>query len=168
MGIFVKVLFVTIIAITIIVFAWKEITTILPVKVVSYVKIAGVLYYSYCNMDFGNILNEILRTTATSFDFAFVICVNVLAYLVIKLVDKLNGDKVVSTWNKRVITLVCAVLMGIIYFSLKLGDVKVVLNSIILSFVFWSWIMKPILAFFNIDYRKFIELEDNEPNQYPK
>lgn len=38
MGIFVKVLFVTII-----VFAWKEITTILPVKVVSYVKIAGVL-----------------------------------------------------------------------------------------------------------------------------
>lgn len=31
MGIFVKV------------FAWKEITTILPVKVVSYVKIAGVL-----------------------------------------------------------------------------------------------------------------------------
>ena len=44
MGIFVKVLFVTIIAIIIIiVFAWKEITTILPVKVVSYVKIAGVL-----------------------------------------------------------------------------------------------------------------------------
>lgn len=43
MGIFVKVLFVTIIAITIIVFTWKEITTILPVKVVSYVKIADVL-----------------------------------------------------------------------------------------------------------------------------
>ena len=119
-------------------------------------------------MDFGNILSEILRTTATSFDFAFVICVNVLAYLVIKLVDKLNGNKVVSTWNKRVITLVCALIMGVIYFSLKLGDVKVVLNSIILSFVFWSWIMNPILAFFNIDYRQFIELEDNEPNQYPK
>lgn len=119
-------------------------------------------------MDFGNILSEILRTTATSFDFAFVICVNVLAYLVIKLVDKLNGDKVVSTWNKRVITLVCALIMGVIYFSLKLGDVKVVLNSIILSFIFWSWILKPIFAFFKIDYRKFIEVEDNEPNQYPK
>lgn len=45
MGIFVKVLFVTIIAITTIVFAWKEITTILPVKVVSYVKIAGTLLF---------------------------------------------------------------------------------------------------------------------------
>lgn len=43
MGILLRVLFVTIIAKTIIVFAWKEITTILPVKVVSYVKIAGVL-----------------------------------------------------------------------------------------------------------------------------
>lgn len=43
MGIFVKVLFVTIIAITIIVFAWKEITTILPVKVVSYVKASVLL-----------------------------------------------------------------------------------------------------------------------------
>jgi len=118
-------------------------------------------------MDFGNILNEILRTTAASFDFAFVICVNVLAYLVIKLVDRLNGNKVVSTWNKRVITLVCAVLMGVIYFSLKLGDVKVVLNSVILSFVFWSWVMKPILGFFKIDYKKFI-IEDDEPNQYQK
>ena len=118
-------------------------------------------------MDFGNILSEILRTTATSFDFAFVICVNVLAYLVIKLVDKLNGNKVVSTWNKRVITLVCALIMGVIYFSLKLGDVKVVLNSIILSFIFWSWILKPIFPFFKIDYKKFI-IEDDEPNQYPK
>lgn len=43
MGIFVKVLFVTIIAITIIAFVWKEATSILPVKVVSYVKIAGML-----------------------------------------------------------------------------------------------------------------------------
>lgn len=43
MGIFVKVLFVTIIAITIIASVWKEATSILPAKVVSYVKIAGVL-----------------------------------------------------------------------------------------------------------------------------
>lgn len=124
-------------------------------------------YLSMLNMDFGNILSEILRTTANSFDFAFVICVNVLAYLTIKLVDKLNGTKPVGTWSKRVITLACALLMGMIYFSLHLGDVKVVLNSIILSFVFWSWIMKPIMAFFRIDYKKFIE-EDEEPNQYPK
>lgn len=108
-------------------------------------------------MGFGSILSEILSTTAASFDFAFVICVNVLAYAVIKLIDKLNGDKVVSTWCKRVITLCCAIVMGIVYFSLHLGDVKIVLNSVILSFVFWSWVLKPILAFLKIDYKKFIE-----------
>ena len=43
MGIFVKVLFVTIIAITIIVFAWKEITSVLPAKVVTYIRVGGVL-----------------------------------------------------------------------------------------------------------------------------
>lgn len=112
-------------------------------------------------MGFGSILSEILSTTAASFDFAFVICVNVLAYAVIKLVDKLNGDKVVSTWCKRVITLCCAVVMGVIYFSLQLGDVKIVLNSVILSFVFWSWILKPILSLLNVDYKKFIEDESN-------
>lgn len=106
---------------------------------------------------FEGILNEILSTTAASFDFAFVICVNVLAYLVIKLVDQANGNKVVSTWCKRVITLCCAIVMGVIYFSLQLGDVKVVLNSVILSFVFWSWILKPILSFLKVDYKKFIE-----------
>lgn len=112
-------------------------------------------------MGFGSILSEILSTTAASFDFAFVICVNVLAYGVIKLIDKLNGDDVVSTWCKRVITLCCALVMGVIYFSLQLGDVKIVLNSVILSFVFWSWVLKPILSFLNIDYKKFIEDEDN-------
>lgn len=108
-------------------------------------------------VSFGSVLNEILSTTASSFDFAFVICVNVLAYSVIKLVDKLNKDEIVSTWCKRVITLCCALVMGVIYFSLQLGDVKIVLNSVILSFVFWSWVLKPILSFLNVDYKKFIE-----------
>lgn len=112
-------------------------------------------------MTFGSVLSEILTTTASSFDFAFVICVNVLAYLVIKVVDRLNDDAIVSTWCKRVITLCCSIVMGVIYFSLQLGDVKVVLNSVILSFVFWSWILKPILSFFKIDYKKFVEEDIN-------
>ena len=43
MGIFVKVLFVTIIAITIIAFVWKEATSVLPAKVVTYIRVGGVL-----------------------------------------------------------------------------------------------------------------------------
>lgn len=111
-------------------------------------------------MSFLSLLEEIIRTTAESFDFGFVISVNVIAYLVISAIDANNGQKPVKKWTKRVITIACAFILGIIYFSLKLGDVKMILNSVILSFVSWSWIIKPILVRFGIDYRK-IEREDN-------
>lgn len=43
MGILMKVLFVVVVAITIMAFAWKEAVSILPAKVVTYVKAGGVL-----------------------------------------------------------------------------------------------------------------------------
>lgn len=43
MGILMKVLFVAIIAITIIAFVWKEATSILPAKVVTYIRVGAVL-----------------------------------------------------------------------------------------------------------------------------
>lgn len=104
-------------------------------------------------MDFRNILDEILRTTATSFDFAFVICVNIIAYFAIKVIDKLNGEKPVLVWQKRIVTLVCALFLGIIYYSMKLGDVRIVLNSVILSLVAFDVIIKPIIKKLGIDYK---------------
>lgn len=43
MAILMKVLFVAIIAITIIAFVWKEATSILPAKVVTYIRVGGAL-----------------------------------------------------------------------------------------------------------------------------
>lgn len=43
MGILMKVLFVAIIAITIIAFVWKEATSILPAKVVTYIRVGDAL-----------------------------------------------------------------------------------------------------------------------------
>lgn len=43
MGILMKVLFVAVIAITIIAFVWKEATSVLPAKVVTYIRVGGVL-----------------------------------------------------------------------------------------------------------------------------
>lgn len=43
MGILMKVLFVAIIAITIIAFVWKEVTSVLPAKVITYIRVGGVL-----------------------------------------------------------------------------------------------------------------------------
>lgn len=43
MGILMKVLFVAVIAITIIAFVWKEATSVLPAKVVTYIRVGAVL-----------------------------------------------------------------------------------------------------------------------------
>ena len=55
------------------------------------------------------IFNNTITTVISSFDFAYCIIVNILTYLIIKLIDSLNGKKVISTWSKRIVLLVsCA------------------------------------------------------------
>ena len=98
------------------------------------------------------IINNIITTIISSFDFAYCISVNVLTYLIIKIIDSLNGNKTVSTWSKRIVLLVVIFSTGVLY-NLIGCDNKILLNSAILAPVFWSWIMKPICKRFKIDYR---------------
>ena len=98
------------------------------------------------------IFNNTITTVISSFDFSYCISVNVLTYLIIKLIDSLNGNKTVSTWSKRIVLLVVIFSTGVLY-NLAGCDNKILLNSAILSPVFWSWIIKPICKYFRIDYK---------------
>ena len=98
------------------------------------------------------IINNIITTIISSFDLAYCISVNILTYLIIKIIDSLNGKRDVSTWSKRIVLLVVILFTGVLY-NLIGCDNKILLNSAILSPVFWSWIMKPICKKFKIDYR---------------
>ena len=98
------------------------------------------------------IINNIIQTTFNSFDFAYCISVNILTYLIIKIIDSLNGNKTVSTWSKRIVLLIVILSTGVLY-NLIGCDNKVLLNSAILAPVFWSWIIKPICKYFKIDYK---------------
>ena len=98
------------------------------------------------------IINNIITTIISSFDFAYCISVNVLTYLIIKIIDSLNGKNVISTWSKRIVLLVVILSTGVFY-NLIGCDNKILLNSAILAPVFWSWIMKPICKRFKLDYR---------------
>ena len=98
------------------------------------------------------IINNTITTIISSFDFAYCISVNVLTYLIIKIIDSLNGKKTVSTWNKRIVLLVVIFSTGVLY-NLIGCDNKILLNSAILAPVFWSWIIKPICKYFRIDYK---------------
>ena len=97
------------------------------------------------------IINSI-QTTLSSFDFAYCISVNVLTYLIIKIIDSLNGKRDVSTWSKRIILLAVILFTEVLY-NLIGCDNKILLNSAILSPVFWSWVIKPICKYFKIDYK---------------
>lgn len=99
------------------------------------------------------ILNDILQTTLNSFDFAYCIIVNILTYLIIKVIDDFNGIKKVDTWTKRGVLLFVILITGVVYIFVG-SDVKLLVNSAILAPVFWSWIFKPICKKFNIDYKQ--------------
>ena len=98
-------------------------------------------------------ITQIIDTTIESFDFSFCVAVNILTYLIIKLIDELNGSRKVATWTKRGIMLIAVIVISIAYYITG-NNPKLIINSAILAPVFWSWIGKPICNKLNIDYRK--------------
>lgn len=99
------------------------------------------------------IITNIIQTTLESFDFAYCISVNVLTYIIIRLISERNGHKDLTTWSKRKILIIVTITTGIAYYFCNV-DYRILLNSSILAPVFWSWIMKPICQRFNVDYRQ--------------
>jgi len=98
-------------------------------------------------------MSEIIEKTINSFDFGFVLSVNILTYIIIKIVDELNGCFPVKEWTKRLITFICILFLGSIYFLIGV-ETKLLLNSAILAPVAWTWIFKPIIKKLNIDYKQ--------------
>lgn len=98
------------------------------------------------------IISNAIQTTLDSFNFAYCIIVNVLTYLIIRLINDRNGHKDLTTWSKRLVLLVVILSTGVLYYFLG-NDTTTILNSAILAPVFWSWVMKPICKHFKVDYK---------------
>ena len=99
------------------------------------------------------VIYNTIQTTLNSFDFAYCIIVNVLTYLIINIINSRNGNIDMKKWSKRIVLLLCIVVVGSFYYFTG-SDIKLVLNSSIITPVFWSWIMKPICIHFKIDYKQ--------------
>ena len=99
-------------------------------------------------------MNNIIQILVDNFDLAFILSINVLTYSVIKIIDYFNGTKKVACGIKRLILVICAILLGIVYkFTTKI-DNKVLINSIICAPVIYSWIIKPIIEKIGVGYKK--------------
>ena len=98
-------------------------------------------------------LNQIIELIINNFDFTYCLVVNLLTYLIIKFIDGINKDKEVKSWVKKVVLLACILSTGWLYYIYG-QDVKILVNSAILTPLAWSWIFKPICKKLGIDYRK--------------
>ena len=99
------------------------------------------------------IIYNTIQTTLNSFDFAYCIIVNILTYLIINIINSRNGNIDMKMWSKRIVLLLCIIVVGCIYYF-NGSDIKLVLNSAIITPVFWSWVIKPICKHFKIDYKQ--------------
>lgn len=98
-------------------------------------------------VDFSGFVKEVM----SNFDFAYMLIVNVITYLIIKLIDTWNGNRVVQTWVKRVVALSTGVVIGYLVYIWG-ADPVTIFYSFIISLVSWDVIFKPIFRLIHIDY----------------
>lgn len=97
---------------------------------------------------------QVINQIINNFDFSYMFIVNVLTYIIIKIIDYLNGDTKVHIFIKRLCLLISIIFVAIIYKIINYDNNIILINSAILAPVFWSWILKPICIKFGIDYKK--------------
>ena len=96
---------------------------------------------------------QLFQYVATNFDFAFVISINVVAYLIITLIGYITKKKV-SKGIKIGITIVTSILLFFLYGGITDVSKEVLLNSSILAPVAWDWVIKPLCKWVKIDYKQ--------------
>lgn len=104
-----------------------------------------------------NFVEIIIENIIANFDFSYMLAINILTYLIIKLVDYLNKEKAVSTLWKRIILIISIIILTTIYVLTGYTEYKILINSAIAAPVFYSWVLRPILKKFKISYKQYDE-----------
>lgn len=105
------------------------------------------------------LINQILQIIINSFDVAYCLVVNFLTYILISSITTIIHKQITRVW-KRVILCISIVIVSIAYINFSSIDIRVLINSIILAPISWSWVFKPIAKQMNWDYKDF----DNKLN----
>lgn len=88
------------------------------------------------------------------FSVEYIVCVILTSYMIIKLIDYLNGIKEVSTWMRRGITFIVG--GGYVLFFREFTDttIQCLVSSFFVSLFIYDGAIKYLIKKFNIDYRK--------------
>lgn len=100
-------------------------------------------------------MHEIIDQVINNFDIAYMLSINILTYLVIKVIDYFNKYEKVKLIIKRLVLIICTIVCCVIYKLFTYIDTQILINSTIAAPVFYSWVMKPFLQKINIGYRNY-------------
>lgn len=110
-------------------------------------------FFIYLNFSMDKFIDVIVDGILSNFDFGFMFIVNVLTYIIIKVIDYFNGDNKVPTWQKRCVLVISIFTMAMIYIASGYDNTIMLVNSAVLAPVFWSWVVSPILKKLGIGYK---------------
>lgn len=99
-------------------------------------------------------IGKIIDVLLNNFDIAYMLCVNILTYGLIKIIDTINKEQKVKLIIKRICLIVCTIICCIIYKLTTQIENIILINSTIAAPVFYSWVIKPILTKYKIGYKK--------------
>lgn len=110
-------------------------------------------FFIYLNFSMDKFIDVIVDGILSNFDFGFMFIVNVLTYIIIKVIDYFNGDNKVPTWQKRCVLVISIAAMIGIYIAAGYDNTIMLVNSAVLAPVFWSWVVSPILKKLGVGYK---------------
>lgn len=110
-------------------------------------------FFIYLNFSMDKFIDVIVDRILSNFDFGFMFIVNVLTYIIIKVIDYFNGDNKVPTWQKRCVLVISIFTMAMIYIASRYDNTIMLVNSAVLAPVFWSWVISPILKKLGVGYK---------------
>ena len=101
-------------------------------------------------------MHEIIDQVINNFDIAYMLSINILTYLVIKVIDYFNKYEKVKLIIKRLVLIICTIICCIVYKLFTCIDTQILINSTIAAPVFYSWVLKGIFKHFGVNYNESI------------
>lgn len=109
-------------------------------------------------------MEDSIKTLLSSFDWQYIVSVNILTYVVIKALDEMNGDKAITYYMKLLIAIICGVVVSYLLICLEVINPADCIYNFILSLVSWDYIVKPLLKLISnkLDYKQKSKSEDDK------
>lgn len=105
-------------------------------------------------MEIGTYMDTIINNIMNQFDFGYMFTINIATYVLIQIWDNINGENLLTTWQKRLMLLISTMVVLAVYKLAHYPNDIILFNSTIFAPVFWSWILKPVLTKWGIGYKR--------------